>query len=142
MAGPIPLVRLDGPRTKNGEAVEQPLPPDVAAEMVGHLDGRPTSAVVWAGTWAERAADLIRVDLPAGLPFAKPGPDGRELVVTFYSLRRSAGVLAEERGATLREVMTLMRHSDPKPTLRTYGRLQLDHRSAVSSGILCDTGLR
>ncbi len=126
LTGAVPLVRLDGTRTKNGKAVEQPLPSDVAAEMVGYLDGRPASGAVWPGTWADRAADLIRVDLPAaGLPFAKPGPDGRELVVSFYSLRH----LAEEGGATLREVMTLMRHSDPKLTLRTYGRLQLGHLS-------------
>lgn len=130
LAGPVPLVRLDGTRTKNGKAVEQPLPPDVAVEMGNYLKGRTASDTVWPGTWADRAADLIRVDLPAaGLPFAQPGPDGRELVVSFYSLRHSAGVLAEEGGATLREVMTLMRHSDPKLTLRTYGRLQLGHLS-------------
>ena len=40
---------------------------------------------------------------------------------------RAGGDRAEEGGATLREVMTLMRHSDPKLTLRTYGRLQLSH---------------
>jgi integrase len=130
LSGPIPLVRLDGTRTKNGKAVEQPIPADVAAEMAKYLNGRSASAVAWPGTWAERAADLIRVDLPtAGLPFAKSGSDGRELMVSFYSLRHSAGVLAEEGGATLREVMTLMRHSDPKLTLRTYGRLQLGHLS-------------
>jgi hypothetical protein len=65
------------------------------------------------------------VDLPAaGIPDTKPGPNGTPLVVTFYSLRHSAGLLAEQGGATLREVMALMRHSDPKLTLKTYGRLQ------------------
>ena len=50
LTGPVPLVRLDGTRTKNGKAVEQPLPLDVAAEMLGYLDGRPASGVAWPGT--------------------------------------------------------------------------------------------
>jgi hypothetical protein len=98
--------------------------------LADYLRSPPAAAPVRPGTWAEKAADLVRVDLPAaGLPVTKPGPDGRELVVNFYSLRYSAGLLAEEGGATLREVMTLMRHSDPKLTLRTYGRLQLGQLS-------------
>lgn len=109
---------------------EEPLPTDVANELRDHLATRPAGGPVWPGTWAGKAADLIRVDLPAaGLPFAKPGPDGRALVVSFYSLRHSVGLLAEAGGATLREVMTLMRHSDPKLPLKTYDRLQLDHLS-------------
>ena len=51
----------------------------------------------------------------------------------FYSLRHSAGILAEEGGATLREVMALTRHSDPKLTLRTYGRLRLEHLGTVAA---------
>jgi hypothetical protein len=126
----VPLVRLDGTRTKNGQTAEQPLPADVAAELREYLDTRPTSDLVWPGTWAGKAADLIRVDLTAaGVPATKPGADGLERVVSFYSLRHSVGLLAEEGGASLREVMALMRHSDPKLTLKTYGRLQLDHLS-------------
>ncbi len=128
LAGPVPLVRLDGTRTKNGQTAEQPLPVDVAAELRAYLATRPAGGPVWPGTWAEKAADLIRVDLSAaGIPATKPGTDGRVRVVSFYSLRHSVGLLAEQGGATVREVMALMRHSDPKLTLKTYGRLQLDH---------------
>ena len=130
--GPVPLVRLDGSRTKNGKAAEQPIPAAVADLLGPFLENRPAAALVWPGTWFGKAADMIRVDLPAaGVPDTKPGPDGRPLVVTFYSLRHSAGPLAEQGGATAREVMTLMRHSDPKLTFKTYGKLRLDDRKAT-----------
>ena len=129
---PTPLVRLDGTRTKNGKVAEQPLPNDVADVLRPFLADRPPHAAVWPGTWFEKAADMIRVDIPAaGRPFVKPGPGGTERVVSFYSLRHSAGLFAEQGGATLREVMTLMRHSDPKLTLKTYGRMQLGQLGAA-----------
>ncbi len=130
--GPVPFVRLDGSRTKNGRAAEQAVPAGVAAEFRAYLAGRPAGEPVWPGTWHEKAADLIRVDLPAaGVPLSKPGPDGEVMPVGFYSLRHSAGPLAEAGGATLREVMTLMRHSNANLTLRTYGRLRLEDRGVT-----------
>ncbi len=140
----VPFVRLDGGRTKNGRAAEQAIPAAAAAELRAYLPTRPAAGPVWPGTWHEKAADMIRVDLPAaGIPASKPGPDGRPLTVGFYSLRHSAGPLAEAGGATLREVMTLMRHSDPKLTLKTYGRLRLEDRGvtvAKMPGLSAPTG--
>ena len=125
--GPNPFVRLSGSKTKNAKLAEQALTLDLAVAMRGYLTDRPATEPVWPGTWSSRAADLLRVDLPdAGIPYTKPGVDGKVCVVSFYSLRHSAGLLAEQGGATLREVMTLMRHSDPKLTMRTYGRLRRD----------------
>jgi integrase len=122
-----PHVRLE--RTKNGETADQTVPADVAETLRDFLRGKEFDSPAWPGNWFQKAADLIRVDLDgAGLPHTKPGRDGRAQPVSFYSLRHSAGVLLESGGATLREVMTFMRHKDPKLTLRTYGRLQLADR--------------
>jgi len=132
LAGGVPFVRLDGKRTKNGKACDQALPPEVAAAMSDYLDGRPLGEPVWGGTWHEKAADMTRLDLTAaGLPVVRPGPDGQALTVGFYSIRHSAGLLAEANGATVREVMVLMRHSDPRLTLKTYGKLDLAGRAAT-----------
>ena len=127
LEGPNPFVRLSGSKTKNAKLAEQALTLDLATAMRDYLTNRPATEPVWPGTWSDRAADLLRVDLSdAGIPYTKPGVDGKVCVVSFYSLRHSAGLLAEQGGATLREVMTLMRHSDPKLTMRTYGRLRRD----------------
>jgi len=46
-------------------------------------------------------------------------------VADFRALAHTFGVLAEAGRATPREVMTLMRDLDPKPTMRICGRLQI-----------------
>jgi integrase len=128
-----PHVYLSAAETKNGKAVEQPLPSDVAAELRSHLAGRPEREPVWPGSWWTRAADMIRLDLEAaGIPFVTDGRDG-PLYADLHALRHSFVALLDRSGATLREAMQLARHSDPKLTMRTYGRLRLaDLGGAVS----------
>ena len=122
--GAAPLVRLDGKRTKNGQTAEQHVTAAVAAELRGYVVTRPPDSPVWPGDWFTRGADMIRLDLPdAGIPTVKQAAHGGELVVSLYSLRHSVPALLESNGATLREVMTHMRHSTPVLTLKTYGRL-------------------
>ncbi len=134
LTAPVPHLRLAAGDTKNGKAAELPLPLDVAEELTAYLPTRSTTGPVWPGTWWKKAADMIRLDLPAAeIPDTKPGPEGRPLSVNFYSLRHSAGLLAEQGEATLREVMSLMRHSDPKLTMKTYGRLRLEHLGTVAA---------
>ena len=120
-----PHVYLSAAETKNGKGVEQPLPPDVAAELRTYLAGRSEREPVWPGTWWTRAADMIRIDLEAaGIPFVVEGRDG-PLYADLHALRHSFVALLDRSGATLREAMQLARHSDPKLTMRTYGRLRL-----------------
>ncbi len=131
--GAAPLVRLDGTRTKNGKPAEQHVSPAVAAELREYVATRPAGEPVWPGDWYTRGADLIRVDITAAcIPPTKPAAGGGELVVSLYTLRHSVPALLESRGATLREVMTFMRHSDPKLTLKTYGRLGRAELTAVA----------
>ena len=120
-----PVVRLSGLKTKNRKKATQPLPVELATRLGDYLARRATGTPVWPGSWHERAADMIRIDMmAANIPPDIVGTDGQTLVVDFHSLRHTCGILAEQGGASLREVMTLMRHSDPKLTMRIYGRLQ------------------
>src|SRR5438105_2104534 len=86
---------------------------------------KPIGAPVWPGTWHERAADMLRVDLDAaGIPYIVQGLDG-PLYADFHCLRHSFVALLDKSGATLKEAMQLARHSDPKLTMAVYGKARL-----------------
>ncbi len=147
LTGDNPHVYLSAGETKNGKAVEQPLPPDVAAELRVYLADRPEREKIWPGTWWTRAADMIRIDLEAaGVPFVIQGRDG-PLYADLHALRHSFVALLDQSGASLREAMQLARHSDPNLTMKVYGRLRLHDLGnavgrlpAVSPGGNSDTG--
>jgi hypothetical protein len=68
---------------------------------------------------------MLRLDLDAaGIPYVVDGPDG-PLYADFHALRHSFVRLLDQSGATLKQAMQLARHSDPKLTMRRYGRAQL-----------------
>lgn len=118
-------VTLDGSRTKNGETAVQPLPSDVANALRSYLAGRPAKHPVWAGSWPDRAAEMLRIDLDAaGVPYVQDGADG-PLFADFHALRHTFIGMLDKTGVTLKEAMHLARHSDPKLTMRRYGRPQL-----------------
>lgn len=120
-----PVVILPARDTKNGDGATQPLHPDTAAAMREYLAGRPSGEQVWPGSWFERAADMLRVDLDAaGIPYVVDSPSG-PLYGDFHALRHSFVALLDKSGATLKEAMALTRHSDPKLTMARYGRSQL-----------------
>ena len=67
---------------------------------------------------------MFRSDLEAaGIPYVVEGPDGPAFA-DFHSLRHSYIALLDRSGATLKEAMQLARHSDPKLTMRIYGKLR------------------
>src|SRR5262249_39847831 len=126
-----PAVTLAGDKAKNGQTAVQPLPPDVAGALRDYLSGRSASALVWPGTWPDRAADMLRIDLDAaGIPYAVEGPDG-PLFADFHALRHSYVALLDRAGASLKQAMHLARHSDPRLTMARYGRPQLHDLSAA-----------
>jgi integrase len=125
LTGNNPNVYLSAGETKNGRAVEQPIPVELAAELREYLADQPDREPVWPGTWYQRAADMIRIDLEAAcVPFVIEGRDG-PLYADLHALRHSFVALLDQSGASLREAMQLARHSDPKLTMRVYGRLRL-----------------
>jgi integrase len=126
-----PTVTLAAENAKNGRTAVQPLPPDVAAALRDYLSGRPVSEHVWPGTWHEKAADMLRLDLEcANIPYSIDGTDG-PLYADFHSLRHAFVAMLDRSGATLKEAMQLARHSDPKLTMAVYGRAQLHDLGAA-----------
>jgi len=79
--------------------------------MVGRAADRP----VWPGSWWERAADMMRVDLAAaGVPEVVNDEEG-----VFHSLRHSYTSLLAEF-APVKVTQELSRHSTPVLTLGRY----------------------
>jgi integrase len=117
-----PIVILSSNYTKNKKPAEQPLPAEVADLLRGYLAGRPANKPVWPGTWYEVAVDMLRIDLDAaGIPYVIEGGEG-PLFADFHSLRHSYVAILDKSGATLKEAMQLARHSDPKLTMKIYGK--------------------
>jgi integrase len=126
-----PTVTCRAGYTKNGKTATQPIPAEIAEALRGYLDGRPTRSPVWPGSWHERAADMLRIDLDAaGIPYAVEGPDGL-LFADFHALRHSYIALLDRAGLTLKQAMQLARHSDPKLTMAVYGRASLHDLGAA-----------
>lgn len=126
-----PVVTLDGEYTKNGKAAMQPISSDVAERLRAYLVGRKRDQPVWPGTWHERASDMLRIDLDAaGIPYTIDGPDGLQHV-DFHALRHSYVRLLDKAGATLKEAMQLARHSDPRLTMKVYGKARQSDLASV-----------
>jgi integrase len=121
-----PTITLDGTRTKNKRTAVQPIPEPVAALLGEYLGQRHQSQAVWPGTWAEKAADMLRIDLDAAeVPYVLDGPSG-PLYGDFHALRHTFVALLETMGASLKQAMQLARHTDPKLTMARYGKLHLE----------------
>jgi hypothetical protein len=74
---------------------------------------------------------MLRIDLEAaGIPYIVQGPDG-PLHADFHSLRHSFVALLDRAGASLKQAMQLARHSDPKLTMKRYGRAHLHELAGV-----------
>jgi hypothetical protein len=92
--------------------------------MRAYLAGKPMDSPVWPGTWADRGADMLRIDLDAaGIPYVVEGPNG-PLYADLHSLRHSFIFLCDQAGLTLKTAMTLARHSDPRLTAKVYGKIR------------------
>src|SRR5205823_5689619 len=74
LAAAPPTVRLAAADTKNRQGANQPLPRQAVALMTAYLAGRPVGQPVWPGTWAERGAEMLQLDLAAaGIPYRVDG---------------------------------------------------------------------
>ena len=130
-----PIVTLSGSYTRNKKPAEQPLPEEVAELLREYLAAKPANKPVWPGKWYESAVDMLRIDLDAaGIPYAVEGPDGPAFA-DFHSLRHSYVALLDKMGVTLKEAMQLARHSDPKLTMKIYGKARR-HDLAGAAGRL------
>lgn len=134
------VIQLPATRTKNRQAAVLPVPADVASALRGYLAGRRPNGLVWPGGWATRSADMIRRDLAAaGVAYTIDGPDGREHR-DFHALRATYISNVIRAGATLKEAMTLARHSDPKLTAGRYARAQMRDLGTIADRLALPGG--
>ncbi len=120
-----PVALLPAKHTKNRKLTVQPIPDDLAAELRVFVRGRPRKEPLWPGTWANRSAEMLKLDLAAaGVPMWVEGPEAEE-VRDFHSLRNCYISNLLRAGADLKQAMTLARHSDPRLTAARYARTRL-----------------
>ena len=126
-----PVVILPAEFTKNRKTAAQPIADELAAELRTFLRGRATKELLWPGTWCQRSADMLKIDLTAaGIPVDVDGPEGIE-VRDFHELRNCYISDVIRTGADLKQSMTLARHSDPRLTAGRYARTRLFDLGAV-----------
>src|SRR5262249_35726296 len=71
----------------------------------------------WPGTWADDAADMMRLDLQgAGIPFS----DAEGRICDFHALRHSYITLLQRSGVHPKVAQELARHSDIRLTMNVY----------------------
>jgi integrase len=120
-----PAVLLPARKGKNRRPTVQPLQADVVESLRVFLARRAAGQPVWPGSWSEKPAEVLRVDLEAAaIPYSVEGPDG-PLYADFHALRHSFVALLDKSGVSVKEAMQLARHSDPKLTLAIYGKARL-----------------
>ena len=126
-----PVVILPAEFTKNRKTAAQPIADELAAELRTFLQGRAMKEPLWPGTWCQRSADMLKIDLTAaGIPVDVDGPEGVE-VRDFHALRNCYISDVIRTGADLKQSMTLARHSDPRLTAGRYARTRLFDLGAV-----------
>ncbi len=124
-AGVPATVTLPTAVAKNRRQTTQPLPPAVADALRGFVAPRPPGQPVWPGTWHERGADMLRIDLEAaGVPYEVPGPDG-PLYADFHALRHGYVSMLARSSLTVKQAQKLARHSTPELTIGRYAHAEL-----------------
>jgi hypothetical protein len=125
-----PTATLPGKKTKNKRLAVQPLQSDDAEAIALYIEGRPKDVPVWPPL--KGFTEALRRDLAAaGIPYTIDGPEG-PLYADFHALRHSYVALLDASGVSVKQAMSLARHSDPRLTLARYGKPQLgDLKSAV-----------
>jgi integrase len=114
LQAPRPFVQLRAVATKSRRADTLPLRDDLAAELRADRGDAGDDAKVFA---AVPSVDDHRTYLEAaGIPFR----DGDGYRADVHALRHTYGTLLSVSGASPRETMELMRHTDLRLTMRVY----------------------
>lgn len=115
-----PQVCLPARLTKGKRDARQPIPSGLVPILQNYLAERTEDAPIWAGTWIEKAAKMLRQDLQeAGIAYVVDDGTGKAYR-DFHSLRHRYATSLEQTGATTRERMDLARHKDPRLTIGRY----------------------
>ena len=133
LAADIPTITVQAGDSKRGRRDVQPIRRELAERIKAwlkskvqtvetlRLDGQ-IAFRLWPGTWNEKAARMLRIDLEsAGIPFEDA--DGRRL--DFHSLRGTFATNLAKAGVSPKAAQELMRHSDINLTMKVYTSLQI-----------------
>jgi integrase len=124
---------LKAERTKNRTAGYQPIPSVLVAQLSEYSRGKqPTDTLLFV---SKRPAAQLRRDLKkAGV---RPiSPEGK---VDFHALRSTYVTLLIEKGANIKEVQELARHSSPELTLEAYVKARDMGKQSIVDGLVIKT---
>jgi integrase len=131
LAGKMPVVRIDGSRTKNGRGADQPLLLDLAGELKPWLAGKAPGSPVFAlpkKTGLMLHADLRRCGIEP--------VDGQGRVVDCHSLRHGYITALARARVPLKVAVELSRLRDAKLILRIYAHVSAhDLHGAVADAL-------
>jgi integrase len=120
-------VRVEAAYSKNRREAIQPIPADLADALRGYLAGKPAGLLIWAGTWPEKAAQMVRKDLTAAdIPY-----ETEEGFADFHALRHSYITLLAQCGVAPKLAQELARHSDIRLTMNRYAHIGLHSLEAA-----------
>lgn len=122
-------IKLSAHWTKNRKEGFQPLPIDILKNLQSSVSGKsPLDSLLYVPSHTAR--DLDKDLARCGIP--KTTADGK---VDFHAFRVAFDTLIFESGATVKEAQELMRHSDPKLTLMTYGRARDERLHSIVASV-------
>jgi len=120
-----PSVRVDAAYSKNRKEAVQPLPVALARQLAPWLAEKQQSGadLVWPGSWANKAAEMLRRDLKvAGIDFE----DGRKRRLDFHGLRHTFISCLAQSGVHPKTAQALARHSRIGLTMDVYTHIDAD----------------
>ena len=135
----VPSVTVAAAYSKRRRKDQLPLCTDVAALLSDYLDELQTtrtgnvipiadSRIVWPGTWAEKAAEMLKADLTAaGVAYQ----DERGRFLDFHALRHTFASNLAKAGVPPKLAQELMRHSDVNLTMGIYLHVDLPDMAAA-----------
>ena len=131
-------ITVEAAHSKRRERDEQLIPSWLADDLRAWLNSRSTARIgtrgavfLWPGSWASRAAEMIRLDLTAaGIEHS----DDVGRVFDFHAQRMIYTTGHSDRGLHLKTTQSLARHSDINLTMNTYTAIRrVDQVEAVEA---------
>jgi integrase len=111
--GQIPTATVSAKRSENRRVSMQPLPAGVVAELRPWLAEQRSGKPLWPGSWKNKAAEMIQVDLSAaGVPYSLRAADGTDRYADFHALRHTYITYLSDAGLSPKHQQELARHSD------------------------------
>jgi integrase len=136
------VVKLSVHFDKSRKGRTQPLAASLVEVLREFLHERKAHESLWGGSWADDAAEMIRLDLQAaGIAWVLHSEDG-PIHRDFHSLRHTFGTLLCSSGVDLRTAQLLMGHSTPVLTARYTHRNLNDLANAVAQLPACQPSNR